>query len=256
MANGREGRTKKSPVTVRGPWIAMPLDFLRSRAWAELSPHAAKMLFDLCAGLGPNAKGNGDLSAAPSVLRPRGWTSNATLAAALAELEAAELICVTRRGNRKQCALFAVTLWPLFCDPTKVDVKPGSFTTLDWERGNRTGAERPTADKPAKWAAARKTAPKKIEVSPPATGEPGQDMHPPRGNLKADLSGYAPATGANAGLSVAEVPPPRVTFLDSPSGPVDVWSSVLHGGGPVGSDACASPALKATLARVADGRRP
>ena len=113
MANGREGRNRKSAVTVRGPWIAMPLDFLRSRAWAELSPHAAKMLFDLCGGLGPNAKGNGDISAAPAIMRPKGWSSTATRVAALRELEDVGLIAVTKRGNRRVCTLYAVTLWPL-----------------------------------------------------------------------------------------------------------------------------------------------
>lgn len=91
----------------------MPLDFLRSRAWAELSPHAAKMLFDLCGGLGPNAKGNGDISAAPAIMRPKGWSSTATRVAALRELEDVGLIAVTKRGNRRVCTLYAVTLWPL-----------------------------------------------------------------------------------------------------------------------------------------------
>ena len=148
MSKGNEGR-KKNPVTVAGPWFAMPLDFLRSRAWAELSPHAAKMLFDLCAGLGANAKGNGDLSGAPTIMAPKGWCSNATRVAALQELESARLISITRRGNRRLCALYAVTLWPLHCDLSKLDHGPGSYTTTDWQTAGADRSKTPTTDSPA-----------------------------------------------------------------------------------------------------------
>lgn len=149
MSNGR-GTKKKDPVTVVGPWLPMPLDFLHSRAWAELSPHAAKMLLDLCAGLGRNAKLNGDLSAAPTVMQPKGWCSNATRVAALRELEDARLISLTRRGNRRLCALYAVTLWPLHCDLRKLDYGPGSYTTSDWQNVSADRAKTPTTDRPAK----------------------------------------------------------------------------------------------------------
>lgn len=101
--NARGPRSKKNPVTVSGPWFAMPLEFVRSRACADLSPQACKMLVDLCAGLGPNARGNGDLSAAPGTMRPRGWTSTSGRVAALLELEFVGLIVITRRGCRGRC---------------------------------------------------------------------------------------------------------------------------------------------------------
>lgn len=213
MANARSlAKSKKNPVTVVGPWFAMPLDFLRSRAWAGLSPHAAKMLLDLCAGLGPNAKGNGDLSAAPAVMRPKGWASTATRVAALHELEQANLIVVTRRGDRRKCTLYAVTLWPLQCDFSKLDHGPGCFTTADWQQGRTDLAERPTIEAPAKWKA-----PRKRDIGLPATGQAALDVHPPGDNLNQAGSRFVPATGAKTTHAGQWVLPPGDTFLDLPS---------------------------------------
>ena len=176
LMNARQGKkATRNPVSVRGPWIAMPLDFLRSRAWCELSPHASRMLMDLCSALGPNAKGNGDLSAAPAVMAPKGWASSGTKAAALKELELAGLVAITRQGGRRRCTLYAVTLWPLDCDPGKIEVSPGAFTTLDWEGPKGERAKPPTITEPAAWKAVRKN-----EKGYPATGQPPRVMHPPR----------------------------------------------------------------------------
>lgn len=213
MTNARNiGKSKKHPVTVVGPWFAMPLDFVRSRAWASLSPHAAKMLLDLCAGLGPNAKGNGDLSAAPAVMGPKGWASTATRVAALQELEDASLIVVTRRGDRRKCTLYAVTLWPLHCDFSKLDHGPGCFTTADWQQGRAERAERPTIEAPAKWHA-----PRKRNLALPAKGKAASDMHPPGDNLKQADRRFVPATGTKAPLLGKRLVPPGDTFLDLPS---------------------------------------
>lgn len=214
MANGRGGATsKKNPVSVSGPWFAMPLDFLRSRAWCELSPHAAKMLLDLCASLGPNAKGNGDLSAAPSIMGPKGWGSTATRRAALKELEHAGLVSVTRYGNRRACTLYAVTLWPLHCDTSKLDYGPGSFTTTDWRRVSADRAERPTSETPAKWRALRAN-----EFSVPALGQPSADKRPTRDNPLRPKGRCTPGTDAKAVVLPERLIPPRDTFLDLPSG--------------------------------------
>lgn len=216
MANGRGNQhSKKNPVTVAGPWLAMPLDFLRSRAWAELPTAAAKMLLDLCAGLGPNAKGNGDLSAAPAVMEPKGWNSTATRVAALNELLKAELIVVTRRGNRRLCTLYAITLWPLQCDLAKLDFGPGAFSTSDWMRVRTDSAQRPTIEAPAKWNVLRKGA-----NSGPATGQPSAGIDPPRDNPAPISGAFVPGTGAKGPISVQYVVPPRDTFLDLPSGAV------------------------------------
>lgn len=158
-------KRKKNPVAVRGIWIPMPLEFLRSRAFAEFSPYAAKMFLDLCACLGPNASGNGDLAAAPAIMFPKGWRSTATRVAALKELEEAQVIAITKRGNRRAPTLYAITLWPLQCDFAKLDYGPGCCSTLDWFKSDPGRAESPTIEKPAKWRSLRKN-----ENGPPTAG--------------------------------------------------------------------------------------
>lgn len=151
MANSR---SKRNPVTVPGAWLPFSLELLKSRAFAELSPPALKLLMDLCAQLGMNAKHNGDLCAAWSLMQPRGWSSKTTLRAAMRELIAIGLVVETRHHDRRRCALYAVTLWPLDCDLSKLDVKPGCFSFHDWA-ATSTRSEKPTPERPAKWKSAR-----------------------------------------------------------------------------------------------------
>jgi hypothetical protein len=189
------GNRKKAPITVRGPWFAMPLAFLRSRACASLSPQASKMLLDLCSQLGPNARGNGDLAAAPALLRPRGWSGKGTHAAVLQELLDARLIVTTRQGGRNRCSLFAITLWPMDCDFSKLDCGPGCYTTLDWQE-DQSRALPPTPERPAEWSKALRSyrvardGPKaiakarKADLPSPATGERVARLPPPRGKVR------------------------------------------------------------------------
>lgn len=207
MPSKRQG--KKRAVTVLGPWVPVPLNFLRALACARLSPLAVKLLVDLWSALGPNAAGNGDLSAPPSAMRLRGWASNATLAAAMRELIDAGLVIVTRRGDRRRCTLYAVTLWPLQCDMSKLDHGPGSYSSTDWAA---RGRELPSKAEPATWNRPRKTT-----SSLPAAGEPPRVVPPSRGNPQALARSNAPVTGAKGGLSSAVVTPLRDTSLDVPS---------------------------------------
>jgi hypothetical protein len=177
VANARLRRLRRSPVTVDGPWLPVPIDFLRSRVCAELSPSALKLLADLCSQLGPNARGNGDLSAAPAVMKPRGWTSNATFDAAMHELKAVGLVVCTRQGGRNMCSLFAVTLWPMDCDFAKLDYGPGCYSTSDWRRKDESRVAPPNIQTPASWKRARKVG----ALASPATGEEETALPPPGG---------------------------------------------------------------------------
>jgi len=166
---------KKRGVSVTGAWLPNSLDFLRSRACAELSPHAAKLLLDLMAQLGPNATRNGDLSIAPKLMAIRGWTSKSSLSAAIQELLDGGLIAKTRQGSRLDCSLFALTLYPLDCDLSKLDVKPGTYRTTDYMGDGATLSAPPTENNPAHWRRARKlktVAPPRddIPANRPATG--------------------------------------------------------------------------------------
>ena len=150
------GREKKRRIAATGRWLPVPLEFLRSRACAEMSPHAAKLLFDLLGQMGPTCSGNGDLSISPKALAARGWASRASLQQATRELHEHGLIVVTRRGSRTACQLFAVTLFPLDCDQSKLDIRPGAYTHLEFMQGENRNANPPTDADPAQWRRARK----------------------------------------------------------------------------------------------------
>lgn len=150
------GREKKRRIAANGPWLPVPLEFLRSRACAEISPLAIKLLIDLLGMMGPNCSGNGDLSISPKALSVRGWASRASLQQATLELLEHGLIVVTRQGSRTACRLFAVTLFPLDCDQSKLDIRPGSYTHREFMQGENRNADPPTDADPARWRRARK----------------------------------------------------------------------------------------------------
>lgn len=178
------GRDKKRGIAVRGAWQPVPLTFLRSRACAQLSPHAAKLLLDLLGMLGTNASRNGDLSLAPAVMRVRGWSGRTSLEAATKELVEADLLIQTRQGGRKDCSLWAVTLYPLDCDPRKIDVRPGCYRTNDYAGPNGVLDAPPTGDRPAVWRRARKNT-----LACPATGQT-----PPEPSRHGTKASKAPTT--------------------------------------------------------------
>ena len=166
---------KKRGIAVTGPWLPLPLEFMRSRACAELSPLAAKLLLDVLSMLGTNASRNGDVCLTPKLMRVRGWSGRESLGAAVRELVTHGLLMQTRQGSRLDCSLHALTLFPLDCDMRKLDVGPGSYRTTDYMCDGAGMANPPTEAKPAVWRRARKTqtvAPPRDEVPPkrPATG--------------------------------------------------------------------------------------
>jgi hypothetical protein len=207
MANGRS--TRKDGVSVAGKWLPVSLNFLNSRACAELSPHGAKLLLDLLSKLGANGYGNGDLSLAPSTMRVRGWTSRQTLGAAVKELSEHGLLVQTRQGSRLDCSLFALSIFPLNCDPKKLDVGPGCYTVRDYEK---SGANPPHESAPAKWRQARKTlldAPPRDKAgsSRPATGQSADRQQVKKGTLSRH--------GTKPPFFDGSAVPPRVTYLDA-----------------------------------------
>ena len=151
-----KGRGNKRGIAVAGAWQPVPLDLLRSRACAELSPHAAKLLLFCLGALGTNASRNGDICLSHKVLATYGWASRATLNAAVRELTEASLLFQTRQGGRLDCSLWALTPYPLDCDLKKLDVRPGCYMTGGWRMAAAGADKPPTATSPARWKQARK----------------------------------------------------------------------------------------------------
>lgn len=90
-----------------GPFLALPRSLLDSPEYAALSAYAVKLLCDLGAQL--RGHNNGDLCAAWSLMRARGWKSRDTLDRAKLELEEAGVIVRTRQGGKHKPTLYALT---------------------------------------------------------------------------------------------------------------------------------------------------
>lgn len=138
-----------------------------SPAWRVLGYPAKALYVDLRASL--TGTNNGDLSAALSDLKHRGWASSKTLARALYELRSLGFIAVTREGGLKQGTrvptLYRFTDLAVFEHP-KVGVqacKPthdylGFKTVTAAEQSLREGVERLRAE------GRKKQLPKKFPV--------------------------------------------------------------------------------------------
>lgn len=201
-------RGKKQPngVAVDGQWIAVPVSFLASRACAELSPLASKMLLLLMGELRSNHFGNGRLDAHADRLRRYGWTSKESARAALRELEEASLIVRTQQGHKGQMSLFGVTLFPMHCEPRGLDVGPGAWRVSDWREN--VGAELPPTDEsPAQWrrprgGEKRNPIPRSGGALPECAPVAGEQM-PPR-------LACSPVAGPQTQVSTGNAPPWRV----------------------------------------------
>lgn len=109
-----------------GSFVIIPLSVLNGAAYLSVSAHARMLLFDLYAQY--NGSNNGDLCAAYSMMKPRGWRSTHTLLSAKRELLEAGLIFETRKGARPNLAsLYAVTWNDLDECGGKLDVTPRVF---------------------------------------------------------------------------------------------------------------------------------
>src|ERR1700740_1225008 len=105
MGRGKNAlaRRRREP----GPFAAIPRSFLESSVCRNLSAHAIKLLVDLFAQF--HGFNNGDLCLAWKLMEERGWKSRDTLNKARKELLEAEIIVVTRRGDRRRPHLYAMT---------------------------------------------------------------------------------------------------------------------------------------------------
>lgn len=75
---------------------------------------------------------NGDLCAAWTLMKKRGWRSRDTLSKARRELLKAEWIIVTRQGGRHLPTLFALTFFAVDECGGKLDMKPTHTPPSNW----------------------------------------------------------------------------------------------------------------------------
>jgi hypothetical protein len=100
-----------------------------------LSHMAAHLLDNLVAQYHGN--NNGDLTAAPKIMKLYGWTSQGSVYSALMELLALGFIEQTRQGGRNKCSLYAITWMAIDDCGGKLDVQPTRVASNLWKPENK-----------------------------------------------------------------------------------------------------------------------
>jgi hypothetical protein len=113
-----------------GGFSALPHVVQESQNWAQCSPMAIKLLMDLLGQF--KGSNNGDLSAALSVLKSKGWTRGQTISNAARELIYYGMIEMTRQGDLHRCSLFAVTWRAIDQCSGKPEVKATNVASRLW----------------------------------------------------------------------------------------------------------------------------
>ena len=118
----RDAREKREG----GGYVAFPHEVLNSVAYIALSAHARMLLLDIAAQYKGN--NNGDLCAAWTLMRVRGWKSEETLNNAKRQLLTSGLIVETRKGARpNRAGLYGLTWFALDDCKGKLDMSPAQF---------------------------------------------------------------------------------------------------------------------------------
>jgi hypothetical protein len=104
---------------------------LESDNYCNLTAGAVKLLVDI--GSQYTGKNNGDLTAALTVLKGKGWKSPSTLDEKLSELLHYGFIIKTRQGGRNQCSLYALTWQSIDECGTRLDVKETKVASGEWK---------------------------------------------------------------------------------------------------------------------------
>ena len=115
-------------------FVGIPKVCMQHLNYIELSMPAKVLLWEFCYQY--NGFNNGDLCAAFSVLKKRGWRSKGTLARAIDELKERQWVNVSRQGGRNQCSLYALTFQAIDECKGKIDIYPSNVASGDWKKIN------------------------------------------------------------------------------------------------------------------------
>lgn len=109
-------------ITYKGHFL-IPSVVLNHPDFISLSGPAIKLLIDV--GAQYNGNNNGDLCCARSIMKSRGWNSNAQLSKAIKELISKGWLLVSRQGGLGiGPSLYAITWQPIHECRGKHDLKP------------------------------------------------------------------------------------------------------------------------------------
>ena len=116
-----------------GPFLALPKAVVIQMQKKNLSTIGYKLLIDLFEQF--NGKNNGDLTAAWSIMKDKGWKSSETLSNARKELVNLGFIQLTRQGTLRprSCSLYAVTWLCIDECGGKLEVNPTRTGSGAWQ---------------------------------------------------------------------------------------------------------------------------
>jgi hypothetical protein len=130
MGNNRYKNAKDKRES--GGFAPLSYAVLRSHSFKLLSARAVKLLVDLLAQY--KGDNNGDLCAAWTIMRDRGWKSKDTLNKALKELRDGDWLEVTRQGGRNKATLYGVTFYNTDDCKGKLDIQSTSIPRSTWRK--------------------------------------------------------------------------------------------------------------------------
>jgi hypothetical protein len=132
-----------------GTFTLIPHPVQDSSNWHACSGNAIKLICELARQY--NGRNNGDLCAALSMLKRRGWTRGETIMHAARELINYGLIELTRQGGLHKPNLYAITWQPIDECNGKLEVPATNVAPGTWRE------LRPVFKRPSKKTPCRKT---------------------------------------------------------------------------------------------------
>lgn len=120
LASGRVLAMARSRAKTKGRsdkerFTGIPHAVMKHQDWLNLSPNAIRLLIELA--MQYNGRNNGDLTAAWTIMKERGFKSQSTLHDAVMCLLELRMLIRTREGRfcnpGKRCALYALTWQPI-----------------------------------------------------------------------------------------------------------------------------------------------
>lgn len=128
----RRNRFRNKGRMESGSFVIVPHAVLEHPNYTNLSARAVKLLMDLYAQYRGN--NNGDLCAAFTLMKHRGWKSKDQLQKAKGELLEVGWLMITRQGGRNMPTLYAVTFRSIDECNGKLDVNPTAAAPGDWKK--------------------------------------------------------------------------------------------------------------------------
>ena len=127
--------------------MAIPHAVMDSANWRQCSGTTVKLICDLARQY--NGHNNGDLCAALSVLKRRGWNSGDTVGNALREARHYGLLLLTRQGGLHRASLYALAWLAIDDCGGKLERSASATPPGDWKQP-REPFKRPPKKRPEK----------------------------------------------------------------------------------------------------------